>query len=108
MKATIKIGDSFTLPIQFYDTATGEGLTITDDMTITADIINSMGHAIAIPSISKLDQGINSGMILLEVPASTTQQWKVGSAQLDIKLQIRESVRHSQNIQFNIERSITQ
>ncbi|MDO6643660.1 hypothetical protein [Acinetobacter guillouiae] len=40
MKVTIKIGDSFALPIQFYDTASREGLSIADDMHITAEIVN--------------------------------------------------------------------
>ena len=108
MKATIKTGDSFALPVQFYDTATGEGLNITNDMIITAEIVNSSAQNIATPTIIKLDQSANAGMIVLEVPASITKLWKVGTAQLDIKLQIDEAIRHSQNIQFLIERSITQ
>ena len=108
MKATIKTGDSFALPVQFYDTATGEGLNITNDMIITAEIVNSSAQNIATPTIIKLDQSANAGMIVLEVPASITKLWKVGTAQLDIKLQIDDAIRHSQNIQFLIERSITQ
>ena len=104
MKAQIKIGDSFALPIQFYNTTNSEPVQITDDMQITCQIINSTGQTIAKPNISRLQE---LGMILLEVAASETQHWKVGSAQLDIKLQIHDQVRHSQNIQFSIERSIT-
>ena len=107
MKATIKTGDSFALPVQFYDTATGEGLNITNDMIITAEIVNSSAQNIATPTIIKLDQSIHAGMIVLEVPASITKLWKVGTAQLDIKLQMNDAIRHSQNIQFLIERSIT-
>lgn len=107
MKATIKTGDSFALPIQFYDTNTKFGLRITDDMLITANIVNSTSQPIATPTIIKLDQGIQAGMIVLEVPATITKLWKVGTAQLDIKLQIGDAIRHSQNIQFVIERSIT-
>ena len=108
MKATIKTGDSFALPIQFYDTTTGQGLSITNDMIITAEIVNSSAQNIATPTIIKLDQSANAGMIVLEVPATITKLWKVGTAQLDIKLQIDDAIRHSQNIQFLIERSITQ
>lgn len=107
MKALIKIGDSFALPVQFYDTATGEGLNITDNMLITAEIINSTAQTIATPTILKLDQGTNTGMIVLEVSTAITQLWKAGSAVLDIKLQMGDAVRHSQNIPFSIERSIT-
>ena len=80
---------------------------ITDNMIITSQINNASGQFLASPTISKFDQITNAGMILLEVPAAVTQQWKIGSAMLDIKLQIEESIRHSQNIQFYVERSIT-
>ncbi|OTG68321.1 hypothetical protein B9T25_06465 [Acinetobacter sp. ANC 4470] len=107
--AYIKIGDSFAVPIQFYDTEQDVGMMITNDMNITAQIVNSSNEVIASPSITVYpDQVIDAGFILLEVPASLTRLWKVGTAQLDIKLEIDGNVRHSQNIQFRIERSITQ
>ena len=106
---SIKIGDSFALPIQFYDIDTKLGMQITDDMLITAQIINSQNQVIATPVITVYpDQVADAGFILLEVPVSITSTWKAGSAQLDIKLSINENVRHSQNIQFQIIRSITQ
>ncbi|AMW79761.1 hypothetical protein AMD27_13215 [Acinetobacter sp. TGL-Y2] len=104
MKATIKIGDSFAVPIQFYDTKTNLGMMLNDDMKISATIINSSQHVIAKPVVTLLEQ---AGMILLEVPVSITKDWKIGTAQLDIKLEINDRVRHSENIQFQILRSIT-
>lgn len=101
---SIKQGDSFSLPIQFYDTNTKLGMNFSDEMLISSQIANSSGQIIATPSVSKLAE---TGMILLEVSASITQTWKVGQAQLDIKLVINNSVRHSQTLSFNIERSIT-
>ncbi len=101
---TFKQGDTFSLPIQFYDTETKLGMIITDEMVISSQIANTSGQVIATPTISKLTE---AGMILLEVPASITQNWKVGKAQLDIKLIIENSVRHSQTLSFSIERSIT-
>ena len=109
MNQTIKIGDSFALPIQFYDTDTKLGMAITNDMLISAQIINSQNQVIATPVITVYpDQEADAGFILLEVPTSITQTWKAGSAQLDIKLSINDNVRHSQNIQFQVVRSITQ
>ncbi len=52
MNQTIKIGDSFALPIQFYDTDTKLGMAITNDMLITAQIINSQNQVIATPVIT--------------------------------------------------------
>lgn len=104
MDMLIKTGDSFAVPIQFYDTKTDLGMVLSEDMLITATIINSSQQVIAEPVITLLDQ---VGMILLEVPISITKNWKVGTAQLDLKLEINGNVRHSQNIQFRIERSIT-
>lgn len=99
-----KIGDSFTLPIQFYDAKTNLSMSITDEMLISSVIVNRSGAVIAVPIITKLAE---AGMVLLEVAAIVTAQWQEGFAQLDIKLQINDQVRHSQNIQFYIERSIT-
>ena len=52
MNQTIKIGDSFALPIQFYDTDTKLGMAITNDMLISAQIINSQNQVIATPVIT--------------------------------------------------------
>lgn len=108
MNAIFKIGDSFAVPIQFYDTELDQGMTITPDMTITARIINAQNQTIAEPQVTRYqDQQQDAGMILLEVPVSVTQNWKEGTAQMDIKLVINGNVRHSQNISFRIVRSIT-
>lgn len=108
MNASIKIGDSLAVPIQFYNPDLNQGFVITDEMSITAQIVNSSNEVIATPVITAYsDQTVDAGFILLEVPASKTRLWKVGTAQMDIKLEINGNVRHSQNIQFRIERSIT-
>lgn len=108
MNLIFKRGDSFTLPIQFYDTDNEIGLRLTTDMQITAQIITASKVTIAAPKVTIFeDQIISPGMILLEVLATETSQWPEGSAIMDIRLQIGEVVKHSQNIQFRIERSIT-
>ncbi|MEG2263724.1 MAG: hypothetical protein RSC68_05085 [Acinetobacter sp.] len=108
MNLTIKTGDSFTVPIQFYDTQTDQGFAIPVGAILEAKIINSAKQVIAVPQISiDQDQVANAGFILLEVLPSITQMWKAGSAQLDIKMSINDQVRHSQTIQFLIEASIT-
>ncbi len=104
---TLKIGDSFNLPIQFYDAITGDGFVIPSDASVEAKIINSSKQTLAVPSIIKQDQFSNAGFIFLEVSPHETQNWKVGSALLDIKLTINGQVRHSQTIQFLIEASIS-
>ncbi|WP_336949088.1 hypothetical protein [Acinetobacter junii] len=105
---TIKIGSSFAVPIQFYDTETKLGMAITDDMVITAQIVNAHNEVIAIPNITTYPDQVNdAGFILFEVPALITKSWKAGSAQFDIKLTIGENVRHSNTIQFQIIKSIT-
>ena len=104
MKPIIKIGDSFSVPVQFFNTDHNAPMVLTNDMQITCQIINANGNPVAIPTVKKLEDGF----ILLQVSADETQQWKAGSAQLDIKLQVNDQVRHSQNFQFWIERSITQ
>ncbi|MBK0062372.1 MULTISPECIES: hypothetical protein [unclassified Acinetobacter] len=108
MNAIFKIGDSFAVPVQFYDTESDSGMTITGDMVITARIINAQNQTIAEPQVTVYpDQQQDAGMILLEVPISQTALWKEGTAQMDIKLEMNGNVRHSQNISFRIVRSIT-
>lgn len=49
---------------------------ITDEMSITAQIVNSSNEVIATPFITVYsDQTVDAGFILLEVPASKTRLW---------------------------------
>lgn len=108
MNALFKIGDSFAIPVQFYNTETNQGLAITSEMVITSRIVNALNQTIAEPIITVYpNQATDTGMILLEVPVSKTYLWKEGIAQMDIKLSMNGNVRHSQNISFKIVRSIT-
>ncbi|MDV4263303.1 hypothetical protein ACG9XY_12310 [Acinetobacter seifertii] len=108
MNASFKIGDSFAVPIQFFNTETDQGLVITPDMVITSRIVNALNQTIAEPIVTVYpNQAKDTGMILLEVPASKTYLWKEGIAQMDIKLSMNGNVRHSENISFKIVRSIT-
>lgn len=105
---SIKIGDSFAIPIQFYDTKTNKGFAIPDGAILSTKIVNSSKQVIAEPVIRiDQDQINNAGFIYIEVAPSITQDWKAGAAQLDIKLVLNGQVRHSQTIQFLIEASIT-
>ncbi|WP_151713356.1 hypothetical protein [Acinetobacter bereziniae] len=101
----IKIGDSFTVPIQFFDTNTDQGFLIPTNAILESKIVNSSKQVIAEPMI-KIDQD-KTGFIVLEVSSSITRNWKVGTAQLDIKMSVDQQVRHSETIQFLIEASIT-
>ncbi|MBJ9952167.1 hypothetical protein I5735_03720 [Acinetobacter baumannii] len=105
---SIKIGDSFAIPIQFYDTKTDKGFAIPDGAILSTKIVNSSKQVIAEPVINiDQDQVNNAGFIYIEVSPSITQNWKAGAAQLDIKLLLNGQIRHSQTIQFLIEASIT-
>lgn len=105
---SIKIGDSFAIPIQFYDTKTDKGFAIPDDAILSTKIVNSSKQVIAEPEIRiDQDQVNNAGFIYIEVAPSVTEGWKAGAAQLDIKMELNGQIRHSQTIQFLIEASIT-
>lgn len=108
MNITIKAGDSFAIPIQFYDTKTDKGFAIPYGAIVSTKIVNSSKQVIAEPVISiDQDQVNNAGFIYIEVSPSITQNWKSGAAQLDIKMVHNDQVRHSETIQFMIEASIT-
>ena len=105
---TFKQGDTFSLPIQFYDTEQNVGITLTPDMQISSTMINAAGKVIAEPNVAMYpDQIADAGMIVLHVAAALTEQWPVGMATMDIRLQIGDVVKHSHNFQFKIERSIS-
>ncbi|WP_336033413.1 hypothetical protein [Acinetobacter bereziniae] len=105
---SVKIGDSFAIPIQFYDTKTDKSFAIPDDAILSTKIVNSSKQVIAEPVIRiDPDQVNNAGFIYIEVSPSITQNWKAGAAQLDIKVVLNGQVRHSETIQFMIEASIT-
>ncbi|WP_445115008.1 hypothetical protein [Acinetobacter sp. WZC-1] len=108
MHPTIKVGDSFAVPIKFYDTLTGNGLNISSDMLVTAHIVTHTHKLIAIPTVTVYpDQQTDTGMVLFEVSATDTAKWPAGTALMDIKLEIFGNIRHSQTFQFLIEKSIT-
>lgn len=108
MNPVFKIGDTFALPVQFINTETNDGLELTQDMEISAKIINSMNQIIATPAITVYpDQSENKGFILLEVDPLITNLWKAGSAMFDIKLMMNGQIKHSQDFKFQIQRSIT-
>lgn len=106
--AYIKIGDNFDVPIQLVDTVTGEGVTITNGMTITSKIVNLSGEVIAEPSFTPYpNQTADKGFILMSVPSSVTSTWTKGKSKMDIKFVVNSSVRHSQDFSFYIIEAIT-
>lgn len=103
-----KVGDTFHVPIKFFDTETDYPVEITPDMTVSCNIKLSSSRVIYSPVVTVLDQNINEnkGYVILSVDDTTG--WTVGQAVLDIKLIWGGSIRHSQDFKFNVVRSITQ
>lgn len=107
-KAYIKIGDSFDVPIQMVDSATGDGVEITPSMSFSCSIINLLGEVIATPTVTPYpDQVTDKGYMLLSVPTSVTSTWQVGKVKTDIKMTVGGSVRHSQEFSFYVVGAIT-
>jgi hypothetical protein len=103
-----KIGDSFNIPMRFFDQTNNVGIPITPDITIDCKIVNSVGTVISSPIISPYtDQVADSGFFLLSVPSSQTSLWKIGIATLDLKITISDEVRHSHNFSFRVIKGIT-
>lgn len=107
-KPYIKIGDSFDVPVQLIDTTTGEAVEITSSMTLTSKIIDLLGNTIATPTITPYPNQVqDKGFLLLTVSSSVTALWTVGKAKMDIKFELDDSVRHSQDFSFYIIEAIT-
>lgn len=100
-----KIGDTFSVPVQFQ--VDGEPIEITSDMVFTCQIedvsCNKVADVNVIPNPNQEDY---KGFLLLEVEATT--EWKQGLHRLDIKYQVEDSIKHSQELVFKVVRSITE
>ncbi|ATU46273.1 hypothetical protein CS557_12585 [Acinetobacter junii] len=104
----INSGDSFSFIAIFKTRKTREPIEITSDMEISSKIVNQKGELIATCQVSVYpDQVMNKGQIHFEVDKSITQNWKKGSATLDIKLTINEKVKTSSKFQFTINKGIS-
>lgn len=104
-----KIGDTFNVPMRFFDQTSETGIVITSDMVIECKIADYLGNVFAIPEIIPYpDQINNAGFFLLKADSVTTSTWKSGIATLDVKLTIENTeVRHSQNFSFRIIKGIS-
>lgn len=101
-----KIGDTFSVPIRFYDTETDDGVEITPLMNISCRIQTKAGELISDCVVTPYPDQINDkGYVLLTVADTTS--WRVGEAQADVKLQILTEIRHSASFCFKIVKSIT-
>lgn len=104
----INSGDSFSFIAIFKTRKTREPIEITSDMEISSKIVNQKGELIATCQVSVYpDQVMNRGQIHFEVDKSITENWKKGSATLDIKLTINEKVKTSSKFQFTINKGIS-
>lgn len=108
VKPYFKIGDSFSVPIELVNPETNTNVEITPNMSFECSIVDVSGQEIASPSITPYpDQVANKGWLLMEVPTSVTETWKVGKARFDIKVIIDSAVRHTQDFTFEVRESIT-
>lgn len=104
--AYFKIGDTFSVPAQFYDTETKLGVPISPSMVLAARVTNKMGTLIADCVVTPYaDQVADAGWFLISVADTTT--WPVGEAMFDIKITNNSSIKHSMNECFRIIKGIT-
>lgn len=105
MSMQIKIGDTFALPVQFKDSDTGEPYPIPQNMTFMCQIRDMFDQVIAYPEVKYTDVSI--GLLTLYVHYNETSNWKAGKAKLDLRMQVGDSRKHSQDFLFNIVHSVT-
>ncbi|RYY79919.1 MAG: hypothetical protein EOO69_04435 [Moraxellaceae bacterium] len=100
-------GDTFDMPIQFYNTETNEPFEIPEDATFTAQLNNEYGNSIATLSAARVaDQVGFKGFINVTFPGSTTS-WPAGTARTDIRMYASSATHTSDPIVFKIRRSQT-
>lgn len=108
MTPYINIGDSFAFVAKFKSKHSRLPIEITPDMVIASRIVNQKEEQIAVCQVTVFpDQVNNKGCVQFEVDKQITQNWKTGSAHLDIKLSINGKVKSSGTYSFTIKKGIT-
>ena len=96
MLPIFKVGDTFTVPIQFINSDTKEPIVITSDMQFSCAILDARGNTVTTPTVEPLPE---DGYLLIS--ELDTSQWATGIATLDIKLVQGDGVRHSQDFRVS-------
>lgn len=108
MTPYVNIGNSFAFTATFKTKSNREPIEITSDMQVSSKIVNQKGELIAVCEVLVYpDQVLNKGCILFEVDQSITQNWKTGTATLDIKLSLNGKVKSSGKFSFCINKGIS-
>lgn len=103
----MKRGDTFSLPVKFKDSETGEGIPLSSAYTIECVILLPKNIRFT-PSIQIYpNQLVDAGRFILSATAEETALWDLGVATMDIKITYDGSVRHSDNFSFKIVERIT-
>lgn len=100
-------GDTFDIPVQFYDVDTNEAFEIPEDATFAAQLNDQYGKPIATLSATRVaDQVAFPGYINVTFTGSTAS-WPVGTARTDIRMHAGNATHTSDPIVFKIRRSQT-
>lgn len=100
-------GDTFDMPIQFYDVDTDEAFEIPEDATFAAQLNDQYGNLIAALVATRVaDQVAFPGYINVSFSGSTAN-WPAGTARTDIRMHAGNATHTSDPIVFKIRRSQT-
>ena len=102
MNPIFKRGDTFVMPIEFFEVETQQSLPIIG--TLTAAVIDSHKLIHTDLVIQLADQSLYPGKGIIS--CNNTSEWHTGLAYLDLKLEHNSMVKHTQDFKFYIERSI--
>lgn len=89
---SVKIGDTLSATLKMTDEGTGKPIVIDNNVTFASNVVDSYNKSIAEVIIEKLNQVENPGWVALSVPSSITQNWKAGTASLDVKMIINNDI----------------
>lgn len=100
-------GDTFDMPIQFYDTATGDAFEIPDDAIFAAQLNDQYGNPIATLQAARIADQVGFKGFINVTHGGLTNNWPAGTAKTDIRMTIGNVTHTSDPIVFKIRRSQT-
>lgn len=103
----IKVGDTLSVPIQWVDKATGLGIAIDSETSISCRFLTSYGAEFFPDVIIDSDQTNNAGYFTLFMTDVQTSEFLPCKITTDIEITVSGKVKHSDDFIFEVRRSIT-
>lgn len=105
----IKLGDTFSVSLHFYDEVEKLPIVLDESMLITAVIKDTYSNILSTVHVNLYDQIEYAGWVSLTVSSKDTITWKPGRGVLDIKIELDvDNIVSTQSYEFLIDSASVQ